>query len=188
VRSIQVNFAEQNARPPVSGETAAHRYRLLSSPDGEHWLAVADRSGNDRAVPHDYIESPRLLRCRFLKVENISMPGGGLFAIRDLRVFGRSDLPPPGPIRTLAVRRQADDDRNATIEWSAAAGADGYLVRYGFSPEHIWQAIQVRGGETTNLTTHALNRGVDYWFRVDAFNESGDSFGPTWSSPAVPRP
>jgi hypothetical protein len=68
-------------------------------------------------------------------------PAKGRFALRDLRVFGPGDGPPPRPIRDLRVTRHADDDRNATLTWSGSADADGYLVRFGPTPNTMYQNL-----------------------------------------------
>jgi hypothetical protein len=69
--------------------------------------------------------------------------------------------------------RHTDDDRNATITWTASPGADGCLLRFGLAPDKLFHTIQLQGGTNATLTTHALNRGVKYSWRVDAFNGNG---------------
>lgn len=56
--------------------------------------------------------------------------------------------------------------------------ADGYLICFGIAPDKLFQTIQLKGGTNAALTTHALNRGVKYAWRVDAFNASGIAQGP----------
>ena len=73
----------------------------------------------------------------------------------------------------LTVRRHPDDDRNATLGWTSNPNADGYLVRFGIAPDKLFHAIQLQGGTNATLTTHCLNRGVQYSWRVDAFNAGG---------------
>ena len=174
VQAVQVNFAEQDCRPlPPQSTEDYHQYRLLGSGDGREWRVLVDRSGNRRPVPHDYHAFREPVAIRHLKVENPRMPAGGRFALRDLRVFGPGDGSPPPPAGGVSGRRHAGDDRNATVSWTPAAGADGYLVRFGVSTGALHQCIQVEGGTVSNLTTHVLTRGVRYAWRVDAFNASG---------------
>jgi len=178
IRAIQVNFAEQDCHADslrISNDY--HRYKLLASTDGQTWRTVADKSDNETAVPHDYLALPEATTVRYLRVENVSMPAGGKFAIRDLRVFGPGDGQLPARPEGLVVNRHADDDRNVSLKWSPAAGADGYLIRYGIAADKLWQCIQLQDRSKCSLSLHTLNRGVDYVFRVDAFNDSGLTVG-----------
>lgn len=174
VHAVQVNHAEQDSvAKGAIVEDGRPRFRLLGSVDGDQWLTLADHSQKTAAGPHTYLafDAPRPLR--FLKVVNISVPAGGKFALRDLRVFGRGDGTPPAAVVGFYVRRHQDDDRNATLTWTPATAADGYLLRFGIGPDQLFQTIQLQGRERSRLTTHALNRGVRYAWRIDAFNASG---------------
>jgi len=186
VNAVQVNFADQDcATPPPTPAMDLQRYQLLVSNDGTNWRALSalgasresDNIVRTATGPHDYLvfEEPQLVR--FLKVENVSTPSGGKFALSDLRVFGPGEGQPPQPATDLKVTRHANDDRNATITWTPCPNADGYLVRFGIAPDKLYQSIQLRGGTNASLTTHALNRGVKYAWRVDAFNTSGLAAG-----------
>ncbi len=173
VNAVQVNFAEQDCTAgSLRLPDDCHRYRLLGSSDGQDWLVLADRSQNQTARPHDYVALAAAQTLRFLRIENLRMPAGGKFALRDLRVFGRGDDAPPPPVAAPQVTRHADD-RNVTVRWPPVARADGYLVRFGPAPDKLWQCIQVQAGASSSLTFHALNRGVNYSWRVDAFNRGG---------------
>jgi hypothetical protein len=99
--------------------------------------------------------------------------------LRDLRVFGPGGGEPPAPVRGLKVIRHADDDRNATITWTPSPNANGYLIRFGIAADNLFHAIQLQGGTNAALTTHALNRGVKYSWRVDAFSAAGLAPGAT---------
>jgi xylan 1,4-beta-xylosidase len=167
--AVQVNFAEQNI---VTPDAEPIHYKLLASDDGQHWRLLLDKIHTSPG-PHDYLEFPGPQTFRFLKVENVSVPGGGAFALSDLRVFGPGEGQAPEPVTSLNVSRHGDDDRNATITWTPGPGADGYLIRFGTAPDRLFQTIQLQGGTRSTLTTHALNRGVKYVWRVDAFNSSG---------------
>jgi hypothetical protein len=100
-----------------------------------------------------------------------------MFALRDLRVFGPGGGQSPKPVAAPQITRHADDDRNATISWPRSSNADGYLIRFGIAPDKLYQTIQLQGGTNAALTTHALNRGVKYTWRVDAFNSRGVTSG-----------
>jgi hypothetical protein len=181
IQAVQVNFAEQDcATKAVSVGGEFQRYRLLGSEDGRQWRPLAApgarrelEDGTREALgPHDYLAFTEPASLRFLKVENRFTPAQGKFALRDLRVFGPGSGRPPAPARGLKVVRHADDDRNATITWIPSPDADGYLLRFGVGPGQLYHAIQLQGGTNATLTTHVLNRGVKYAWRVDAFNRS----------------
>ena len=173
VNAVQANFAEQDCTSSsLRLPDDSHRYRLLGSVDGKVWLVLVDRSQNQTARPHDYAVLPEVRTLRFLRIENVRMPAGGKFALRDLRVFGHGEEAPPPPVAAPQVTRHADD-RNVTVRWQPVAHTDGYLVRFGTAPDKLWQCIQMQAGFSSSLTFHALNRGVTYSWRVDAFNGSG---------------
>jgi xylan 1,4-beta-xylosidase len=182
VNAVQVNFAEQDCEAKslkAGGEF--QRYKLLASTDGKEWRTVSapgarrELPGGVREAvgPHDYLPFAEPETVRVLKVENVLTPAGGKFALRDLRVFGPGDGQPPQPATNLEVTRHADDDRNATITWTPSRDADGYLIRFGLAPDKLFQTIQLQGGTNAMLTTHALNRGVKYSWRVDALSANG---------------
>ena len=173
VNALQVNFAEQDIVIKPAGPSAGPiRYKLLASDDGSRWRALADEI-RTAPGPHDYIALSEPQPLRFLKIENLSVPGGGTFALRDLRVFGPGEGEAPRAVSNLTVVRHADDDRNATLTWTPSPGVDGYLIRFGTAPDRLFQTIQLQGGARASLTTHALTRGVGYVWRVDAFNAGG---------------
>ncbi len=178
INAVQVNFAEQDAREAVRGAADYHAYRLLLSDDGVQWRTLVDRSGSHTCAPHDYVALAAPVTGQYLRLENVHTANGGKFAVRDLRVFGRGSGRAPAPVTDLKVARHADDDRNVTLRWTPAAGASGYLVRYGVAPDALYTCIQVQDGGSGQLTFHALARGVQYHWRVDAFNGNGVTVGP----------
>jgi hypothetical protein len=176
VRALQVNLAEQDTK--VRGDTAEPaRYLVESSLDGQRWNVLMDRRRATRDAPHAYLELAAPVRARWVRITNRRAAAGGTFSVRDLRVFGLGDGPVPAAVTSLTVVRHADDDRSATISWARAPGAKRYVVRYGLAPDALYGSIEV--GDVTTLTTNALNRGVAYWFTVDALNAAGVTRGPT---------
>src|SRR5699024_12587387 len=63
----------------------------------------------------------------------------------------------------------------ARLEWSADAGAQGHVVRWGAHPEKLYHSWQLYGRQSLDL--RALNAGTDYWVAVDSFNDSGVTSG-----------
>ncbi len=124
-------------------------------------------------APHDYIELEKSARARLVKITNAKTAGGGKFSIRDLRVFGRSDISKPTKVKNIIVKRNPNDGRKAVVEWRASPNAEGYNVRFGIAPKKLYGVYQINKG--TSLVLNGLNKGVRYFFAVDAFNESGIS-------------
>jgi len=91
------------------------------------------------------------------------------------RVFGLGDGAPPAEVRGVTVQRDTADTRTATVRWSPSAGATAYVVRFGVAPDKLYTDIQV--DDVTTLTTNALNRGVRYYFTVDAISAAGVARG-----------
>ena len=99
---------------------------------------------------------------------------GGTFSIRDLRVFGTSAVAAPQAVAVFAVQRAADG-RAATITWTRVPRATSYIVRYGIAPNKLYSSYEV--GDVGTVTINVLNRGVPYWFTVDAIGEGGVARG-----------
>ena len=55
-----------------------------------------------------------------------------------------------------------------------AAGATGYVVQWGFSPEKLYHSYMVF---EPKASIGGLVKGQDVYLRVDAFNESGITEG-----------
>ena len=179
VDAVQVNFGEQGATAhgrAYGRDAGPHqRYVVEGSLDGARWRTLVDRSASDADAPHAYHQLDRPARARHVRVTNVHAAAGARFAVRDLRVFGEAPVPLPGEVAGLAVRRDPDDDRAATLRWERSAGARSYVVRFGVAPEKLYGSWEV--GDTTALTMRGLNRGVPYWFVVDAVNERGVARG-----------
>jgi hypothetical protein len=175
VRAVQVNLAEQDYEE--TGGKDVHQFVVKASVDGNTWDTVLDERHNDVAVTHDYVQLDRPTRARFVRVENEYMPGGGKFAVSDLRVFGIGDGPKPTAVTGVRADRDAKDRRKIVVRWSPADGATGYLVRYGITKGKWYQHYRVRGGQARELTMYSLNAEPPYYFRVDAINENGVTEG-----------
>ncbi len=173
INAVQINFAEQDTNARGRSEKIFQQYVLEISGDGKKWKTLVDKSNTQIDVPHDYIELEKSVNGRFVKITNIKTAGGGKFAIRDLRVFGRSNVPKPAEVKNITVKRNLSDTRKAVIEWQPSPNAVGYNVRFGISPKKLYGTYQVN--KRASLVMNGLNKGVKYFFAVDAFNESGIS-------------
>jgi hypothetical protein len=108
-------------------------------------------------------------------ITNVRMPGGGPFSIRDLRVFGNGLAKPPAGAPRFEVHRDTSDPRNAVLRWEILSDAEGYVVRYGIAPGKMYHNLEIRGRR--EITLHDLNTEAQYYFAVDAFNDSGRTLG-----------
>lgn len=174
VRAVQINFVDYASDIFLNDSTVYTTFRLEHSRDGERWLPLADlTSGERRDRPNAYVELTEPVRTRHVRYvhDHVGAPN---LAISDLRVFGSAGGAPPPTPAGLRVRRDSDA-RNAFIEWDAAQGAVGYNILWGIAPDRLYQAYQWFADQGTSLELRALTVGQDYWFAVEAFNESGVS-------------
>ena len=134
---------------------------------------MADKSGNDRDVPHDYIELREALNTRYLRIENLHMPSGGNFCLSEVRVFGKAEGALPQTVKKFTVKRDKADGRNAMITWAPVEGAYGYNIYYGIAPDKLYHCITVNG--ETRYDMRGLDLGTDYHFAIEALAETGRS-------------
>jgi xylan 1,4-beta-xylosidase len=175
IDAVQVNFAEHESTALSSTTGLYHQYRLETSPDGKTWEMLVDRSGNQKDVPHDYIQLPSPVNARYLRITNLHTPGGGTFSIRDLRAFGSGLSKPPAAAPQSEAHRDSSDARDAVVRWQIVPDAEGYVVRYGIAPDKLYHEREIRGEKEIML--HDLNSQAAYYFAVDAFNDSGRTLG-----------
>jgi hypothetical protein len=173
VRAIQVNLYEQDVKAPPKDADDYHRFVVSASQDGGQWAVVADRSNGETATPHFYAELEKPARARYLKVQNVATPGGGKFAVSDLRAFGLGDGARPGSVTEVVAKRDATDRRKVTVTWKPVDGAAQYQVRYGIDPGKLYHHYLVKPGAGAELTMYNLNARPGYFFTVDAMNEAG---------------
>ncbi|HVO72665.1 MAG TPA: family 43 glycosylhydrolase [Ignavibacteriaceae bacterium] len=180
IEAVQINFAEEGTTPElVRGRSNSiyEKYILDISNDGKNWNTLVDKSNNTKDVPHDYIELSQPATARYVKLKNVFTPGNGKFAIRDLRIFGNSSKAVFTDVSTFTVNRNASDGRNAVISWSPVADADGYIVRYGIAPDKLYNNYMVYDADSISI--HSLNKDVQYYFSVQAFDSGTDYYKPT---------
>ena len=174
INAIQVNFADNDAKLGPDSKNLQYCYKILASDDQKSWKVIVDKSNNSSDACHDYIELDKPLKTRYIKVENVKVPDGK-FSIYDLRIFGRRNGKTPAEVKEFTVVRDAADDRRATITWPKNDSAAGYVVNYGSEVNKLYTSVMVYGTDSVRLT--GLNKGMKYYFSVDAFNESGITKG-----------
>lgn len=175
VHALQLNFGEQDTKVTDRAGTGAEQYVVERSDDGTHWMMLLDRSRTTRDAPHEYVQLETPVTTRWLRITNVRTAAGGKFAVRDVRVFGVSDAHAPAIVTGLTVNRSGGDERSVMLHWNRSAGATGYVVRFGITPDKLYANYQVNDVDT--LTINALNTGERYWFAVDAIGEGGVTRG-----------
>ncbi len=171
VFAIQVNYHDHESGIYGKAPRLFHRYVIEGSLDGEHWVKLVDRSNNFKDVPNDYVELTSPQEVRYVKFTNLHTPTPHL-AISGLRIFGKGNGNTPGQVQEFIVNRQ-EDQRNALLSWEESRGAQGYLIRWGIDPEKLYSSWMVY--DETELDLRSLNVGQEYYFTIEAFNESGIS-------------
>ncbi len=170
VFALQVNYADHKATLYNKQLNIFHRYRIQHSTDGKQWQTLVDKSQNKQDVPHDYVQLPKPVKTRFIRIVNTHVPTGN-FAIGDLRIFGKAEGPLPATVQGLRATRETDA-RNARIEWEKSEGAYAYNLYYGIAQTKLYSCIMVIG--KTHLDFRGLNRDQDdYYFAVEPISETG---------------
>jgi xylan 1,4-beta-xylosidase len=170
VNAIQLNFADNDSKLKPDSKDIQYCYRILASNDQKEWKVIVDKSKNTIDACHDYIELDKPLKTKFIKIENVRVPDGK-FSIYDLRVFGKKDGKTPNEPSGFTVDRDASDSRRASVKWKKDSSATGYVVNYGTDINKLYTSYMVYDCDSVRLT--GLNKGITYYFSIDAFNESG---------------
>ena len=187
VRAVQLNFADYKCTTAhIEGRNYdyIYKYTIEFSQDGETWYTFIDKSDaegeafTDKDKSHDYFELEDYIGARYFKVTNKGeAPAEGVFAISGLRIFGYGNNELPKETQNIKVARYPDDDRAATITWDKAENAEGYIIRYGNKEDSKYIHKQVIG--ETSIEIYNLNVGIDYYFTIDSYNDSGYVKGTT---------
>jgi xylan 1,4-beta-xylosidase len=172
VRAIQINYADQDVAYLGKTLDKYHQYKLYHSTDGKKWNVLIDKSNNKTDVPHDYIELDQPVETRFIKLENIHMPGGK-FAISGLRVFGNGHHNKPDTVKQFIVLRTKKDQRSAWIRWSPVDNAFAYNIYMGTAPDKLYNCIMVHNANEYYCKT--MDKEIPYYFTIEAINENGIS-------------
>ena len=170
VKALQVNYADQDATFMGKKTDTYHRYKIYASENGSSWKLIVDKSLNEQDVPHDYIEFRDDISARYLKMENLHMPTGK-FALSGFRAFGFLNEEKPKMVENFTVLRGDHERRNVWIKWALSDTATGYMIYFGIAPDKLYSSVMVYGKNDYYLS--ALNIDQTYYFRIEAFNESG---------------
>ena len=169
VFSIQINFAEHNTEIFGRKKDIFYRYTVEYSNDGSNWNLLIDKSKNESDNSHDYTQLPNKVTCRYLKINNIEVPGGH-FAISGFRAFGKGYGVAPGIIGKIEVKRSQADRRSVNLTWEKSVNATGYNISFGID-KNMYNNYMVY--KDTTLTINSLDANQHYYFSIESFNENG---------------
>jgi len=174
VKAVQIHFVDYKSDIFDNDSSRVYtQYKFYSSTDANNWDLIVDLSKVKQDRPNGYFELENPVNARYIKYENIYMPTLNL-AVSDIRVFGNGSGSTPNVPKNLKVVRDKDE-RNAFITWNKVGGAVGYNILWGIKKDKLYQTYQVWAGQKEELELRALNVGQDYYFAIEAFNESGVS-------------
>jgi xylan 1,4-beta-xylosidase len=172
VHAVQINYADQDAVFLGKTTDQFHQYKLYYSIDGIKWNLLVDKSDNKTDVPHDYIELPKPVQARYIKMENVHIPSGK-FAISGLRVFGSGNGAKPEPVKEFVVLRTEKDKRSAWLKWSPVDNAYAYNIYLGTDPDKLYTCIMVH--DANDYYYKGMDLKKTYYYRIEAINENGIS-------------
>ncbi len=175
INAIQTNFAEEGATQMGRHADFMIQYIIEASTDGKTWSTIVDQSKNTRDLPHDYVELEKPVIARYVKLTNVNFPGGMKFSVRGLRIFGSGRGTKPPAMTDFTVERSSQDQRSCTVHWKKLDGVQGYIIRYGIAPDKLYNNYQIY--ESDSIKFNSLNVGVDYYFTMDTFNDTGVTKG-----------
>ena len=188
VHAVQINFADDKIEIECPGKmhgcgtgsiryieerSLVTRWMLEGSVDGENYFMIEDKSDVETNLPHDLIVREDGTQVRYLKLTVLAVPYDQPAAISGLRVFGISDGEKP-VAPTFTVERLDDQDMKVAIT-SDDADAVGYNILWGHAEDKLYHSYMIFGKKEQKIG--ALVKGIDYFVRVDAFNENGITEG-----------
>ncbi len=172
VHAVQINYADQDAVFLGKTTDQFHQYTLYYSTDAIKWNLLVDKSDNKTDVPHDYIELPKPVQARYIKMENVHIPSGK-FAISGLRVFGSGNGAKPDAVKEFVVLRTEKDKRSAWLKWSPVDNAYAYNIYLGTDPDKLYTCIMVH--DANDYYYMGMDLKKTYYYRIEAINENGIS-------------
>ena len=171
LRAFQLNYQDFNATIFGKPDTLRQQFVIETSVDGTAWQTTVDFSKNDEDRPHAYIELKEPVGGRYIRFTNKYFPNRYV-AIGEFRVFGNGNGEKPAAPGSFKAVRQLDA-RNADISWDPVKDAMGYVLYWGIEPDKLNNSVMIYGKTTYEL--RALNKGVEYQYAIESFNENGIS-------------
>ena len=146
-----------------------YQYIIEASLDGIKWKTIVDRSQNTKDQIYELVLLDKVIKTRFVRIKNKKEFAVGNFSIADMRLFGKAKGKTPQIVTGLNINR-GKDRRRIAFSWTKQPVADGYIIRWGISPEHIDNAVMVRGSQAE---FGFFDCNISYYITIEAFNESG---------------
>ena len=171
LRAFQLNYQDFNATIFGKPDTLRQQFVIETSVDGTTWQTTVDFSENREDRPHAYIELKEPVGGRYIRFTNKYFPNRYL-AIGEFRVFGNGNGEKPAAPGSFKAVRQLDA-RNSDISWDPVKDAMGYVLYWGIEPDKLNNSVMIYGKTTYEL--RALNKGVEYQYAIESFNENGIS-------------
>jgi len=171
IHAFQLNFHDHESGIYTRVDELHHRFTIEISNDGKKWQTVVNRSNSSKDSPNAYIVLNQPVNAKFIRYNNIEVPGNNL-AMSEIRVFGTGLGKKPRKVKNFSIVRKTDR-RDATLSWKAVAGAQGYNIRWGISPDKLYQSWLIY--ELNDHLMRCLDRDTPYYFCIEAFNENGIS-------------
>jgi hypothetical protein len=171
IYAFQLNFHDHESGIYTRTEGLRHRFSLEVSEDGQQWKTVMDRSDSYRDAPNAYILLNQPVTGRYVRYNNVKVPGNNL-ALSEIRVFGIGSEKKPASVEDFTVNRE-EDRRNASLSWRPVEGAQGYNIRWGIAPDKLYQSWLIYEDNTHFM--RCLDRETQYYFSIEAFNGNGIS-------------
>lgn len=174
INALQINFAKNKITSNKSDSIKAFQYLIEYSENGREWKKLHDRTTNQEYQLSDYTEFKTSTRAKYLRITNYNVPEG-VFAISEMRIFGKGTGRKPQKINELKVVRDYRNPQIVKLYWKKQPRISGYNIRYGIDKEKLYHSYQVT--KNTKITINCPDKNKAYWFQVDAYNENGISPG-----------
>lgn len=172
IAALQICFADEGFQTYRHDKLVpVYQYVVEGSADGKNWQMLADRSLNTKDQIYELVVLDKKMQARFIRIRNTKEFSVGKFSIADIRLFGRAKGKVSQIVSGFAVERNKDR-RRMTFSWDKQPAAEGYVIRWGVSPERIDNAVMVYGNEAE---FGFFDRDASYYLTIEAFNESGKS-------------
>ncbi len=173
VNAIQVNFADHDFINTADNSYVYYQYYVEESDNGVDWKKIIDRTDNHKDMPHELIVLVHPVSTRFIRIVN-TRNMDGKFSMYGFRVFGHGKGSPPKAVEGFVAQRK-EDRRRFEFAWDKVEGATGYIINWGVKKKLIKNSTMVVGD--TKLEAGYFNRGSEYFFTIDSFNENGITKG-----------
>lgn len=186
VEVVQINFADNDIhledqsifKAPHQNRYIEERHQrtrwiLEGSLDGDSYEMLEDKSNTETNLSHDVVILDGIKKWRYLKLTVIEVPYNQNACISGFRVFGFGDGKKP-KIPIFNVEKIGEIDMDIFIQ--GQSDATGYNILWGHSSDKLYHSYLTY---ETQKRIGALISGMNYYVRVDAFNENGITEGNT---------